>query len=275
MKRKVPKSLQAILITLIVGMFLPKVMDITGISLVDKVIIRGLLTLAFNVSTILVGILYSANLLHGKKEGGKARIIIYTVLVAILMLCIATSVLSFTKEVGKVLLIVLNVASLVLIALLILSICSSIRERKKQFKISQQQSVNQKGARYARTIPTSKGVISKANSQSSNNNRTSPQFVEEVESQIQDPDPSESELNKKTLSPTLKTIYQLWNEKDPAEKCLTVTNDDNPDLKWVKIYKPPYGDGKFYGYIKMMDARNTVNGEIYFADEPIWMLYKE
>ena len=68
-------------------------------------------------------------------------------------------------------------------------------------------------------------------------------------------------------------IYELWKEKDVSEKCLTITNNDNPDLKWIKIYKPPYKNGKFYGYIMMMNAHNTVNGEIYFANEPIWKLY--
>lgn len=53
MKRKVPKSLQAIIITLLVGMFLPKLISLTGVTLVDKVIWKIVLTLAFNLATII------------------------------------------------------------------------------------------------------------------------------------------------------------------------------------------------------------------------------
>ena len=73
-----------------------------------------------------------------------------------------------------------------------------------------------------------------------------------------------------TTTSKLKTILQLWNEKSPDEKCITITNDENPDLRWVKIYRPRYRDGNFYGYIKMQHARDTVNGIIYSANKPIW-----
>lgn len=74
---------------------------------------------------------------------------------------------------------------------------------------------------------------------------------------------------------SLKNLYDLWTEKPKEAKCLTVTNHENPDLKWVKIYKPPYGNGKFYGYILMNNAKHTVNGEIYFADREIWELVEQ
>ena len=76
MKRKVPKSLQTWIITLVIGMLLSKV-AVTGFSLLDKVIMRGILSLLFNLATMIVGVMYAANLLHGKKEGGKARITQY------------------------------------------------------------------------------------------------------------------------------------------------------------------------------------------------------
>ena len=63
---------------------------------------------------------------------------------------------------------------------------------------------------------------------------------------------------------------ELWNEKGANEKYIIITNDENPDLKWVKIFKPRYGDGNFYGDIMMKHARGALNGKIYFANRPIW-----
>ena len=103
--RKVPKSLQAIIITFIVGMFVPKIFDLTGIALVDKVLWKILLSLAFNVATIIVGILFSAKLLHGKVEGGKARISIFLLMV-IILLCFSSSIIVFFKEVAKTVLVI-------------------------------------------------------------------------------------------------------------------------------------------------------------------------
>lgn len=78
------------------------------------------------------------------------------------------------------------------------------------------------------------------------------------------------EENVRSAKLELKSLYELWDERDLSQKCLTATNDENPDLKWVKVYKPPYANGKFYGYVLMNNARNTVNGEIYYADKKIW-----
>ena len=36
----------------------------------------------------------------------------------------------------------------------------------------------------------------------------------------------------------LYTVEELWWQKNPSDKCITITNDDNPNLKWIKIYKP-------------------------------------
>ena len=272
MKRKVPKSLQTWIITLVIGMLLSKV-AVTGFSLLDKVIIRGVLTLAFNLATMIVGVMYATNLLHGKKEGGKARITIYLILIVIL-LCAVTSVLAFIKETGKTLLIILSSISLLMVGLLIFRLILTLRKNKEDFKTSQKESVDNKTTRYARNANSSNKVDS-PRLHSPKNNHIPQQSVDVVESQVQVSDSPESALDEEPYATGLKTIYQLWDERDPAEKCLTVTNDDNPDLKWVKIYKPPYGDGKFYGYIKMMNARDTVKGEIWYADEPIWVLYDE
>ena len=92
---------------------------------------------------------------------------------------------------------------------------------------------------------------------------------------VKDNSIKQAAINQGNLDVELKTLYELWSERDIGKKCLTATNDENPDLEWVKIYKPPYADGKFYGYVLMNNAHNTVNGEIYFADRPIWRVVEK
>ena len=268
MKQKVPKSIQAIIITFLVGMFLPKLISLTGVTLVDKVIWKIVLTLAFNLATIIVGVLFSTKLIHGKVEGGKARIIIY-LLIIVVFLCSASSIIVFFTEVAKWALIVLGVIALGIILAIIFYYVFSVKKSKRHFKASQTKSIEKiadrkpvvaQTKRLAQSIPSQvKPVIKEVT--------TAPQ------NDVSNNDEIDVREVKQPRKP-LKTILDLWTEKDPREKCLTITNEENPELKWVKIYKPPYSNGKFYGYVMMMNAHNTVNGEIYFADEPIWMLYK-
>ena len=270
MKRKVPKSLQTWIITLVIGMLLSKV-AVTGFSLLDKVIMRGILSLLFNLATMIVGVMYAANLLHGKKEGGKARITIYLVLIGILLCgCAATSVLAFIKEISKTVLIVLGVISLFIIALIILNIALTIRERKKQFEISQKKSANQTIPRYARTITTND-----AKTELKNHSATQPPISDSGEAAApKELNEAETEWREETAI-SLKTIHQLWAERDTSKKYLFVTNNENPDLKWVKIWHAPYGRKRqFYGDIMMMNAHDPVNDEIYYDDKPIWSLYR-
>ncbi len=253
--RKVPKSLQAIIITFLVGMFIPKIFDLTGVALVDKVIWKILLSLAFNAATIIVGLLFSAKLLHGKVEGGKARISMFLIIV-IILLCFSSSIIVFIKEVAKTVLIILASLAILAIALLIINYILSIREKKSNFKETQNRSVN---------LPKPNASNVKKNT----NNSISP-----TQKNIRKTQTATSEQTQQISERKLKSVYELWREFDHQKKCLTITNSENPDLMWVKIYKPPYGNGKFYGYIMMQNARNTVNGEIYYADRAIWSLYE-
>lgn len=258
--KKVPKSLKTIVVTFIVGMFIPKLFDITGIVLLDKVIWKVILTLAFNFSTIVVGFLYAVKLIRGKVDGGKARISIFLIVV-IIILCSASSILVFLiKEVGKIVLIIIGIIALFAIGILILNYIFSIKGRKKDFKVSQIESIDKP-----------KTIIGNSNDRSKSRQRDEKKETK----QLSDILTLNDSCRRKETAIQLKTVYELWKEFDHSQKCLTITNDENPDLKWVKIYKPPYRNGKFYGYVMMQNAKNTVNGEIYFANRPIWMLYKE
>ena len=254
-------------------MFLPKLISLTGVTLVDKVLWKIVLTLSFNVATIIVGVLYSAKLLHGKVEGGKARIAIYFVII-IIFLCTATSVLVFFKEVAKWVLIVIGIVALIFIFAIILNYIFFAKDKKNKFKASQSKSVEiakqkEKTIQHVEKQITSADQVAKVSKQEQ---QAQQKLAVAIGSQESSPAVHTIETVE-VVQPKLKTIYELWDEKDDSEKCLTVTNNENPDLRWVKIYKPPYGNGKFYGYVMMMNARNTVSGEIFFADEPIWKIY--
>lgn len=255
--KKVPKSFQAIIVTLIVGMLLPKLIDFTGIIFIDKILTKGLLSIAFNLATIIVGVGFSIGLLKGKKEGGKTRIGIY-LLFAVLILCFSSTIAVFFDVIGKIVACILVLATLFLIIYFIVKVSTTCSKTKNEFKHSQINSIQKK----PNNIVTEPVKVVETNLQNGINENI-------VREPIAAHQPINMEVNQET---SLKNLYELWSEKPVGEKCLTATNHENPDLKWVKIYKPPYGNGKFYGYVLMNNARHTVNGEIYFADRKIWKL---
>ena len=73
MSKKPSKSIQAIIITLIAGMIIPKIFDISGNALLDKFLWKGVLSASFSVATIIVGLLYAGKFITGKVAGGKSR----------------------------------------------------------------------------------------------------------------------------------------------------------------------------------------------------------
>ena len=255
--KKVPKSFQAIIVTLVVGMLLPKLLDFTGIILIDKILTKGLLSIAFNLATIIVGFGFSIGLIRGKKEGGKARIGIYLIFV-VLILSFSSAIAVFFDVVGKIISAILALGAISLIAYFIIKVFTSCAKTKKEFRHSQNKSVKLED----KIVITTN--VQAVEQQSEKN------IVEEI---AREPIVVHQPINLVVDQETsLKNLYELWREKPAGVKCLTATNHENPDLKWVKIYKPPYGNGKFYGYVLMNNARHTVNGEIYFADRKIWKL---
>lgn len=257
--KKVPKSFQAIIVTLVVGMLLPKLIDFTGIIFIDKILTKGLLSIAFNLATIIVGVGFSIGLLKGKKEGGKARIGIYLLFV-VLILCFSSTIAVFFDIIGKIIAGILGLVALILIIYFIVKVFSTCSKTKNEFKHSQINSVQEK----PKNIVAAKVQVVEPKRGKSISDKNEREPIAEYQLINQ-------EFHQNA---SLKNLYELWREMPAGEKCLTVTNHENPDLKWVKIYKPPYGNGKFYGYVLMNNARHTVNGEIYFADRKIWELFK-
>ena len=262
MSKKPSKSIQAIIITLIAGMIIPKIFDISGNALLDKFLWKGVLNASFSIATIIVGVLYAGKFITGKVAGGKSRICIYFILIAILASA-ASTVCAFIREISPIIKIVLASVTILATVLLIAKLIKFCFEVKKDFKITQEKSVTKiESSRFALPVLKNPVVETKVvtSTTTSNIGQDSAQILKM-------PSSSHSVIFDKNQG---KTLFELWREKDISEKCLTATNDENPDLQWVKIYKPPYPNGKFYGYVLMCNAHNTVNGEIYFAEKPIW-----
>lgn len=177
-----------------------------------------------------------------------------------LILCFSSTIAVFFDIVGKIVAGILGFVTLLLIIYFIVKVSTTCSKTKNEFKHSQINSVQEK----PKNIVTAKVQV------------VEPKPRKSISDEIEKEPIAESQpINKEFQhNASLKNLYELWREMPAGEKCLTATNHENPDLKWVKIYKPPYGNGKFYGYVLMKNARHTVNGEIYFANRKIWELVK-
>lgn len=260
MSKKVKKSFQAILATIIIGLLLPVFVKITGVSLLDKTISKVINTILFWIPTVLVGKLYHWGIIKGKVQGGVLRTTIYILLAISVMIAGSATLRLFIKETVKL---ILSIVVCIVCFLTIFSIIKLVDwikgdGKKVDPQASQQVPVLVSNKKKQEAKAEQKmGAFEYSSPEQSNNNAT----IHKITAQC--------------TTRRLKTLYELWSEKDDSTHCLTVTNNENPNLKWVKVYKEPYGDGKFYGYIKMNNAHDTVNGEIYFADRPIWYIVND
>ena len=275
--KKVKKSIQAILITFVVGALVPRIFSLSDFGLVNKLAWKGLLGASFGIATFLVGILYSCHLISGKRSGGKTRIGIYISIV--LILCCAAPMLALVvATMSKIVAVILAFAMMCGLTYLICKLIKWLSKKKQP---------------EARSIGSSakNQEIKSHDNTSIENNIQNTVVSGDVKSQIIESctiekttitEQSTCEREEVTgLQPAVEylenydacyTLYELAMYHDFESGCMTVTNDENPDLKWVKIYKPCYGNGKFYGYVMMNNAHHSVNGEIFFANRPIWYL---
>ena len=275
--KKVKKSIQAILITFVVGAIVPRIFSLSDFGLVNKLAWKGLLGAVFGIATFLVGILYSCHLISGKRSGGKTRIGIYISIVLILC-CAAPMLALFVATMSKIVAVILAFAMMCGLTYLICKLIKWLSKKKRS---------------EARSIGCSakNQEIKSHDNTSIENNIQNTVVSGDVKSQIIESctiekttitEQSTCEREEVTgLQPAVEylenydacyTLYELAMYHDFESGCMTVTNDENPDLKWVKIYKPCYGNGKFYGYVMMNNAHHSVNGEIFFANRPIWYL---
>lgn len=274
--KKVKKSIQAILITFIVGALVPRIFSLSDFGLVNKLAWKGLLGAAFGIATFIVGILYSCHLISGKRSGGKTRIGIYIFIV--LILCCAVPMLTLVvATMSKIFAIILALAMMCGITYLIGKFIKWLSNRKQL----EHRPVGISTANEESKLHSTTGIYNVQNTILSGDDKpqasepcaivksVSPEEPTGEREEIKNPQPSVQYFED---SDSCYTLYELAMYHDFESGCMTVTNDENPDLKWVKIYKPCYGNGKFYGYVMMNNAHHSVNGEIFFANRPIWYL---
>ena len=265
--RKPRKSSKAVAITFLIGLLVPAVFRISGVNLINKMAWKGLLSGAFAISTSLVGILYSLKLIKGRSQGGKARIGAF--LTIVLLLCSLTPMIALLISAAtRIAQIIAGAIVAAIMTFVAYKIIGAIKNFFSFGDVSKPDKCTHDRKKRETPITPNGDVRPVAQYTAQNIIVKKPTHSPRVMEEEKLPAPAIPLVE--TTAGKLKTILQLWNEKSPDEKCITITNDEYPDLRWVKIYKPRYRDGKFYGYIKMKHARDTVNGIIYSAYKPIW-----
>lgn len=250
--KKTKKSLRATIITFIVGIIIPKFFHFASTIVIDKLIWKGLLCGAFKLATCIVGLLYSCKIINGRAAGGKTRIVLFLVFVFAL---IPLSQLLFpTVEM------IIKIAFAFATGILLISLLRGIF-KVFTFFVDESDSENTyiQQQRIETRHPTTKSKIEAPKLPAAN-----PISITQQSKQTDLP------ITEEKVH--LFTLFELAWQHDFSQGPLMVTNDENPNLKWIKICHAPYGDGKIYGYIMMNRARKTVDGEIYFANRAIWQV---
>ncbi len=149
-------------------------------------------TIAFVVGTACVGYLFKLRLITNRTDGGKARIFLY-ITIYLTLIGVLFGIVSFLEDSGVYIL-----EGLFVVASIWLFI-AMFKNKKvtKSNKIQRQRC---------------KIVIQQKENESKK---------EHVATHVVQKQPEEQ----------LKTLYQLWNEKDVTAKSIAVTNTINPDLK--------------------------------------------
>ena len=218
--------------------------SISNIEIANKLVWKILLSLAFSIATLCVGFMYSTHFLRSRTSGGKVRTNIFIFLVV--LLCTVAPFIAVVVDISMKILLSLIALTLTLSLIFgVYKLLSFIKNKNTNKNIHTQES----------SVPSPK-IQPILFNQNTNSNL------------------SQSEVRSVSVitETPLATLYELAQNYDFSKGCMTATNDENPNLKWVKIYKPPYSNGKFYGYVMMKNAHNTVNGEIYYANKSIWRL---
>ena len=267
--RKPRKSFKTVGITFLIGLLVPAVFRISGVNLINKMAWKGLLSGAFVLATVFVRQLYSLGLVKGRRQGGKTRIGAFITIV--LLLCLLTPTIAlFVSATTRIVQIIVGVIVAIVMTFVAYKIIGAIKNFFSSDDISKPDKCPQNQKKRDATIKQNSGVkpipqpLIQQNHTISKKQLPSPHVVEKKEQ------PCLIRPSVARTTSKLKTILELWNEKGANEKYIIITNDENPDLKWVKIFKPRYGDGNFYGDIMMKHARGAINGKIYFANRPIW-----
>lgn len=207
----------------------------SGIAIVDDIIIKISMAVASSLAFTIVGSFYSAGLITSRVEGGKARMIIFVVLLFFLLYIftqIAKGIIwlfSFPMWVY----IVILLFSITLLILVMLYKDKKTKEKYKQEIVVESQ-------------------VSKSNA-----------ITQDITNNV-----VEKPIEQ------LKTIRELLSNEDEKNYIKAYHNDPHsPGLEYVKVYKSALKYSKIKGYIKM-DNATAFWGDVYFAEDKRWIIYE-
>lgn len=216
----------------IIGLILGT-MIFSGIAIVDDLIVKLSMGVAASLAFSIVGSLYTAGLISSKADGGKARIVIFMVLLAFFLYVftqIAKGIIWLFSFPMWVYIVLLSLGTLLLILVMI-----------NNYKIAKK--------RYSKQLTVESSP--------------KPIFIpkEVINESIY------------RAEPIFKTIRELlYEEKDRSYILATTNNPYSPGLQYVKVYKNALGYSNIKGYIKM-DHAAAFWGDIFYADEKRWIKY--
>ena len=204
----------------------------SGIALVDEAIVKLSLATASSLAFSIVGSFYSAGLISTKADGGKARMIIFLVL-----LCFFLYV--FT-QIAKGIIWLFSFSIWIYITVLIVSVIMFtiyMVFKDKETRIIYESTVNKDSDE---TVEVSQPVINK---------------IRSIE----------------IKSEELKTIKQLLLEETKLDYIKAYYNNPNsPGLEYVKVYKSSLKYSVVKGYIKMDNAA-AFWADVHYAVDKRWI----
>ncbi|QLY40723.1 hypothetical protein HF295_07615 [Hujiaoplasma nucleasis] len=209
-------------------------MIFSGIAIVDDMIVKISMAAASSVAFTVVGSFYSAGLITSKAEGGKARMIIFVIL-----LCFFQYV--FT-QIAKGIIWLFSFPIWIYIAILSFSIAVLILVM----------------------LYKDKKVKQKYNAIFKIENR-----VDDSSEQTLNKSPSVDD-NPIVKYMTIREL--LKNEKNLDYIKAYHNNPHSPGLEYVKVYKSALNHSKIKGYIKM-DNATAFWGDVYYAEDRRWMKF--
>ncbi len=237
---------------------------VTGVTTFDKLLIKGSLLLLANLAYILVGLLYSYNIIKTRKSGGVAQDIIYIALL-IAGWIILYKILNFIKRIIAWWQAIPDstwyLIMWILIAVTVIFICLIVLQKTVfQKKHSKQPYMYQDNL----------------NSNILTNNSKTDQIlnVPDINQRVESSAKAE-EYNNDSIDTDYKkknyTVKELWDMSEVIPIKVTSVLDDNVD--WVEIYKDPYRYQKIYGNLKLNRWKYGWNHEIFNAEKKVWKLY--
>jgi hypothetical protein len=205
----------------------------SGIAIVDDLIVKLSMGAAASLAFSIVGSLYTAGLISSRADGGKARLVIFIILLTLFLYVftqIAKGIIWLFSFPMWVYIVLISVGA---VSIILIMVFNNKRAKKRYI--------------------TKLSVVELLN----------PNPVIKV--------PFNESITK--VEPVLKSIRELLLEETENNFIIATTNNSyNPGLQYVKVYLNALEYPKIKGYIKM-DHAAAFWGDVYYADDKRWIKY--